>query len=98
MTLLPSRDTPTVSFVADNVDQAWNELGPYLLHDAVGYAQWNRDNQVSAGITNVDSVDALRAEARTHRIFTVDEAIEFTRGGGILTLSPLCGGIPPEIA
>ncbi len=51
---------------------------------------------MSAGITQVDSVDALRSEAHTHRIFTVDEAIEFTRCVGILTLSPLYGGIPPE--
>ena len=98
MTLLPSRDTPSVSFVADDVDGAWDELGPYLLHDARAYAAWNQDNTTSAGITTVDSVDALRAESRTHRIYSVGDAVEFVSAGGMLNLSPLCGGIPPEIA
>jgi hypothetical protein len=35
---------------------------------------------------------------RTHRIFTADEAITYVRGGGMLTLAPLCGGTPPDIA
>jgi hypothetical protein len=34
----------------------------------------------------------------THRIFTADEAIAFVRNGGRLTLAPLCGGVPPDIA
>ena len=36
--------------------------------------------------------------SRSHRIFTADEAIARVQGGGMLTLSPLCGGIPPDIA
>ncbi len=98
MTLLPDRDTPSVTFVAVDVDRAWDQLGPHLLHDARGYAEWNPADQTSAGIADVDSVDALRAENRTHRIFTPDEAVAFVRAGGMLTLAPLCGGIPPETA
>jgi alkanesulfonate monooxygenase SsuD/methylene tetrahydromethanopterin reductase-like flavin-dependent oxidoreductase (luciferase family) len=98
MTLLPDRKAPTVVFVADDADRAWDELGPYLLHDALMYGEWNPENLISAGIAHVGSVDELRTEARTHRIFTPDEAVEFARGGGMLTLSPLCGGVPPSIA
>ena len=32
-TMFPSRDTPSVVFVADDVDQAWKEIGEHLLHD-----------------------------------------------------------------
>lgn len=98
MTLLPQHDTPTVCFVAPDVDLAWRELGPHLLHDARMYAEWNPDNEVSAGINHAADVDELRATSRTHRIFTADEAIRHIRGGGMLTLAPLCGGVPVETA
>jgi alkanesulfonate monooxygenase SsuD/methylene tetrahydromethanopterin reductase-like flavin-dependent oxidoreductase (luciferase family) len=96
--LLPSPDTPTVTFVADDVDAAWNEIGEYLLHDARMYAQWNPGNEVSAGISNAADVASLRADFTSHRIINVDEAVEIVRRGGILNLSPLCGGIPPDVA
>ena len=98
MTLLPERDTPSVCFVAPDVDLAWQEIGPHLLHDARVYAEWNPGDQTTVGIADVADVDELRATSRTHRIFTADEAIAHVRGGGMLTLGPLCGGIPPDIA
>ena len=98
MTLLPNRDTPSVCFVAPDVDQAWREIGAHLLHDARMYSEWNPDNENSAGIAHVSDVDELRATSRTHRIFTADEAIAYVRDGGMLTLAPLSGGIPPDIA
>ncbi len=97
-TVLPGRDTPSVSFVAEDVDLAWRELGPHLLHDARAYAEWNPANATSAGVTVADSVAALRAESRTHRILTPDEALAGARAGGILNLAPLCGGIAAETA
>jgi hypothetical protein len=98
MTLLPDRDTPAVCFVADNVEQAWRDLGPYLLHDARTYADWNPGNETSAGIADVHTVEELRAISRSHRIFTVAQAINHVRDGGMLTLAPLCGGLPPNLA
>jgi hypothetical protein len=97
MTLLPNRDTPSVCFVAPDVDLAWQEVGPHLLHDARAYAEWNPGDQTTAGIADVSTVDELRAMSRTHRIFTAEEAIAHIRGGGMLTLAPLCGGLPPDI-
>jgi alkanesulfonate monooxygenase SsuD/methylene tetrahydromethanopterin reductase-like flavin-dependent oxidoreductase (luciferase family) len=98
MTLLPERDTPSVVFVAPDIDLAWREIGPHLLHDAQVYAEWNPGDQTTVGIADVNNVDELRATSRTHRIFTADEAIAHVRGGSMLTLAPLCGGIPPDIA
>jgi alkanesulfonate monooxygenase SsuD/methylene tetrahydromethanopterin reductase-like flavin-dependent oxidoreductase (luciferase family) len=97
-TLLPERDTPSVIFVAEDVDAAWRELGPYLLHDARSYAEWNAGNQTSAGISHVTTIEELRATSKSHKVFTVDEAIGHVRKGGMLTLAPLCGGVPPELA
>jgi hypothetical protein len=92
------RDTPAVCFVADDVDKAWHDLGPYLLHDARTYADWNPGNDTSAGIADVHTVAELRANSRSHRIFSVAQAITHLRDGGMLTLAPLCGGLPPDLA
>lgn len=96
--VLPDRDTPTTVFVADDVDQAWEELGPHLLHDARVYAEWNLGNETSAGISAAQTVDELRAMSRSHRVFSVAEAVEWLCRGEMLNLSPLCGGLPPDIA
>lgn len=64
-TLLPPRATPAVCFVADDLDAAWNEIGPYLLHDARAYAEWNPGNETSAGLTYVNTVDELRPSSHS---------------------------------
>lgn len=97
-TLLPDRDTPSVCFVADDVDAAWAQLGPYLLHDARTYAAWNPGNQTSAGISHASTVVELRATSQSHKVFSVPEAITHVRNGGMLNLAPLCGGLPPDLA
>ncbi|OBG19303.1 LLM class flavin-dependent oxidoreductase [Mycobacterium sp. 852002-51057_SCH5723018] len=99
MIQFPARGAPTAVFVADDVDDAWDVLGPYLLHDAVMAASYRpRDDLKSpvASITRADSVATLRAEGGPYRIFTCDEATEYIRGGRPLPLHPLC--VPPDVA
>ena len=95
---LPDRETPSVCFVADDVDKAWDEIGKYLLHDVQTYASWNPDNETSAGFSFVATVDELRESGQSHRIYSVAEAVERVRAGEVINLSPLCGGLPPELA
>jgi alkanesulfonate monooxygenase SsuD/methylene tetrahydromethanopterin reductase-like flavin-dependent oxidoreductase (luciferase family) len=95
---LPDRQTPSVCFVADDVDKAWQEIGQYLLHDVRAYADWNPGNDYSAGFSDVRTVDELRANPASHRIYSVEEAVARVHAGEMLNLSPLCGGLPPEIA
>jgi len=94
----PVRGAPTAVFVADDVDAAWDALGPYLLHDAIMAASYRPHDDSVASITRADSVAALRAEDGPYRIFTPDEAAEYVRGGRLLPLHPLCGGVPPDVA
>jgi len=96
--LIPERDTATNCFVAEDVDAAWDEIGRYLLHDALAYSEWNPDNTVSANVSTARTVDELRACSRTHLILSVDEAAERDANGEVMNISPLCGGMPPEIA
>jgi alkanesulfonate monooxygenase SsuD/methylene tetrahydromethanopterin reductase-like flavin-dependent oxidoreductase (luciferase family) len=98
MCLLASVDAPTTVFVAEDVDLAWAELGPYLMHDVLSYAEWNEGNTDTSSLSFVTTAEELRAENRSHRIFSVDEAIAFVRAGAPLALHPLIGGLPPEIA
>jgi alkanesulfonate monooxygenase SsuD/methylene tetrahydromethanopterin reductase-like flavin-dependent oxidoreductase (luciferase family) len=98
MCFVPPTDTATTVFVAEDVDRAWSELGEYLMNDVRGYAQWNRGDTTTANISFVETAAELRAENRTHRILTVDEAVELVREGMPLQLHPLVGGVPPEIA
>lgn len=96
--MLPAADTTTTMFVTDDVDAAWEELGSYLLHDAMSYASINEGNTSTASLSFAASVEELRAEERSHRIVTVDEAVAIVRSGVPLQLHPLVGGLPPEIA
>jgi alkanesulfonate monooxygenase SsuD/methylene tetrahydromethanopterin reductase-like flavin-dependent oxidoreductase (luciferase family) len=97
----PVPGAPTAVFVAENeraVDEAWDVLGPHLLHDAVTAASYRPHDNSVASITRADGVAALREEGGAHRIFTPDEATEFVRSGRPMPLHPLCGGVAPDIA
>jgi alkanesulfonate monooxygenase SsuD/methylene tetrahydromethanopterin reductase-like flavin-dependent oxidoreductase (luciferase family) len=94
----PVVGAPTVVFVADDVDTAWDELGGYLLHDAVTAAAYRHGDDSVASISRADTVAALREADCPYRVFTIDEAAAYIRGGRPLPLLPLCGGVPPEVA
>jgi alkanesulfonate monooxygenase SsuD/methylene tetrahydromethanopterin reductase-like flavin-dependent oxidoreductase (luciferase family) len=94
----PVPGAPTAVFVADDVDEAWEALGPHLLHDAVTAASYRPHDNSVASITRADNVAALREAEGPYRIFTPDEATDYVRSGQPLPLHPLCGGIPPDVA
>jgi alkanesulfonate monooxygenase SsuD/methylene tetrahydromethanopterin reductase-like flavin-dependent oxidoreductase (luciferase family) len=95
---IPDRSEPSVVFVADDVDRAWSEIGPHLLHDARMYAAWNPGDETTAMISHVSTVDELRATSTGYRIMSVAEATEHVARGGVLRLAPLCGGVAPDLA
>lgn len=94
----PVPGAPTTVFVADDVDEAWAELGPFLLHDAMMAASYRHGDDFVASISRADTVDALRESGGPYRIFTPAEAAHHAVNGTPLPLLPLCGGIPPEVA
>ena len=94
---IPEPGLVTTMFVADDVDQAWDELGEHLLHDAVTAASYRHGEGTVASISTATTVAELRDDP-SYRIVTVDEAIERIRSGAILPLLPLCAGLDPEIA
>jgi len=98
LVLIPDRKEPSVMFVAEDVDAAWNEIGTHLLYDARTYSAWNPGDETTAMISHEETVEELRATAVGYRIMSVPEAKEYNANGGVLRMAPLCGGIPPHIA
>jgi alkanesulfonate monooxygenase SsuD/methylene tetrahydromethanopterin reductase-like flavin-dependent oxidoreductase (luciferase family) len=94
----PAPDAPTVVFVADDVDKAWEQLGPHLLHDAAMAAAYRHGDDSVASITRARTVAELRLAQGPYRILTPAAATEFVRTGKSLPLHPLCGGLDPELA
>lgn len=94
----PVPNTPTAVFVADDVDAAWAELGPFLLHDALTAASYRHGDDGVASISRASSVSDLRDAGGPYRILTPSEAAETVRAGRPLPLLPLCAGIPPDVA
>ena len=95
--LSPGAGSPTSLFVADDPDAAWAEIGGHLLYDARMYAGW-MGGAASLSISHANSVDGLRTEEGAYRIVTLDEARALRDRYGVLSLQPLCGGIPPAVA
>ncbi|MCH7790485.1 MAG: LLM class flavin-dependent oxidoreductase [Acidobacteria bacterium] len=98
MVFIPSSEMPTTVVVADDVDAAWEEFGPYMLRDARAYAAWLGTEHVAVSRSDADTVDALRSENGAYRIVDPDEAVAMIRSGHPLALQPLVGGCPPELA
>jgi alkanesulfonate monooxygenase SsuD/methylene tetrahydromethanopterin reductase-like flavin-dependent oxidoreductase (luciferase family) len=96
--IIPPEGAVMSAFVAEDVDQAWSEIGPHLLHDAQAYARWMGEANLSATKSTATSVDELRAEQGNYRIFTPGEAVAHMEATGPLLLQPLCGGLSPDLA
>jgi alkanesulfonate monooxygenase SsuD/methylene tetrahydromethanopterin reductase-like flavin-dependent oxidoreductase (luciferase family) len=94
---VPDPAQATAIFLADDVDRTWDELGPYLLHDAMTAAAYRPGETSVASISTATTVDELRANS-SYQVITTREATELVRAGTILPLLPLCGGLPPEVA
>lgn len=97
MCMIPAPGSATTMFVAEDVDRGWEQLGPFMLHDAQMYASWLLDS-AAASKSTAPTIEALRAEHGAYRIVTPDEAIAYAHDHGPLPLHPLCGGCPPDLA
>ncbi|MCH1512737.1 MAG: LLM class flavin-dependent oxidoreductase [Acidimicrobiales bacterium] len=98
MTMGPEVGAPTTVFVADDLDKGWEEYGPYLLHDATMYREWMGQDNNSASLSHATSIKDLREENGPYRVVTPEEAILLIDRQSRLSLQPLCGGLPDELA
>jgi alkanesulfonate monooxygenase SsuD/methylene tetrahydromethanopterin reductase-like flavin-dependent oxidoreductase (luciferase family) len=96
--IIPSNDTPTSTFVAEDPDRAWARLGSHLLHDAQAYGAWLSDEHSPVSRSTATTVEELRAEQGNYRIVTPEEAVGMVQTNGYLATQPLCGGMDPALA
>lgn len=95
--VIPGAGSPTTLYVAEDLDQAWEDYGPYMLYDAKIYDDWGGTYKTS-NISKATTVDEMRAEKGAYQILTPEEAVASIQSGLPLMLQPLCGGCPPELA
>jgi alkanesulfonate monooxygenase SsuD/methylene tetrahydromethanopterin reductase-like flavin-dependent oxidoreductase (luciferase family) len=93
---IPAPGSAQVLFLAEDVDQGWEQYGPYMLHDAQMYRQWEGE-QRSATTSFASTVGELRAEEGAYRVVTPEQALAMIQSGAPLMMHPLVGGCPPEL-
>ncbi len=87
---------PSTTFIAEDPDQAWHELGEYVLYDALAYGCWRHKNRRAYAESFASNLDELKAEGK-YRILTPDQAIKVANSTGSMHFAPLVGGTPPEL-
>lgn len=89
--------------LAEDVERAWDELGPYFLHETQTYGAWEAEASTTgrpATFRAMSSTDEVR-ESGQYRILTPDEWAAELAGDdepSMPVFHPMVGGIPPELA
>ena len=86
---------PATTFIAEDPNAAWQEVGNYLLYDATAYGAWRHPNRRAYAESFASDLEELKAEGK-YRIVSPQQAIAAIEGSGSLHLAPLCGGVPIE--
>jgi alkanesulfonate monooxygenase SsuD/methylene tetrahydromethanopterin reductase-like flavin-dependent oxidoreductase (luciferase family) len=96
----PMPEAPsTVTFVADNPDEYWEQVAPHLQHETNMYAEWAQRAQVFSPYRHYDDTDALR-DSGAYRVYRPAELIDAAKemiSAQPIMFHPLCGGIRPEL-
>jgi alkanesulfonate monooxygenase SsuD/methylene tetrahydromethanopterin reductase-like flavin-dependent oxidoreductase (luciferase family) len=87
---------PSTTFIAEDPEQAWHALGPYMLYDALAYGGWRHKSRRAYAESFARDLDELKAESK-YRILTPAQAVAIARSTGSLHFAPLVGGTPPEL-
>ncbi len=96
----PTGANQTIALAADP-DRAWEQMGPFFLHETNAYGEWlsDSDSDGAGPYRLVENIGALRAQGQ-YRILTPHDYIEELEAAPVpfAMLHPLCGGMPPELA
>lgn len=91
MTIFPRE--PATTFISDNPERSWREIGEYLFYDATAYGAWRHPSRRAYAESFAGTREELVAEGK-YRIVTPAQACEIIAATGSLHLAPLCGGVP----
>jgi alkanesulfonate monooxygenase SsuD/methylene tetrahydromethanopterin reductase-like flavin-dependent oxidoreductase (luciferase family) len=94
----PLRRGPTFIHVAEDPERAWAAIAPHAVHENNSYSQWIAEAGIDVvRFGPIDGADALRASGN-YMVLTPNECIELVRGVERLELTPLIGGLSPELS
>jgi len=92
----PIMSTHPAVHVARDVEAAWEQVGPHILHLVQSYASWAGDvNTTTSPFYGMNSVEKIRA-AGLINVMTPEQAIAFAQQTPI-SLTPLISGLDPKI-
>lgn len=86
--------------VADDPEQEWNHLAPFILHECNSYGRWQQTAGSQGQYVEIEDASALK-ETGLYPVLTPEQAIAYAkeRGDqGNVCLHPLISGFPPEHA
>ncbi|NND66363.1 MAG: LLM class flavin-dependent oxidoreductase [Halioglobus sp.] len=84
---------PSTTFISEDPQRSWREIGEYLLYDATAYGAWHHPNRRAYAESFASTKEELIAEGK-YRIVTPEQACAIIAETGSLHLAPLCGGVP----
>lgn len=95
-----SEEAQPMLFIDENPEQAWQELGNYILSEAKEYSSWKAEGIQRPLEGALNSVDDLRAQGG-YQILSPAECLQQWEDNGksaSFILHPLAGGIPTKHA
>ena len=91
---------PRFIHVCEDVEQGWAEVGPYVANDRNSYGAWAVEAGLDTGQRAVTDELGLRDDPE-YRVLTPEQCVELLRDLGpsaTLPMTPMAGGVPPEVA
>ena len=95
-----ARQPATVYFVAEDPDAYWQQLAPHAMHEQNSYAEWAEQSGIASPYSYYRNSDDLRDSGK-YTVMTAQEMVALiTRMDDAepLILSPLVGGLHPDLA
>jgi len=91
----PIMSTTPAVHVARDVEAAWEQVGPHIMHLVQSYASWASDDDTTTSpFYGMDSIEKVRA-AGFLNVMTPEQAVEFGKPSAI-SLTPLISGFDPK--
>lgn len=93
--IIPPRE-PATTFISEDPEKCWEEIGDYLLYDAMAYGAWRHPNRRAYAESFARDIEELKSEGK-YRVLTPEQALQVILKTGSLHLAPLAGGVPTDV-
>jgi hypothetical protein len=88
--------SPATTFISNDPTACWNEIGSYLLYDAMAYGAWRHPNRRAYAESFATNLEDLKLEGK-YRVLSPEQAVQVIQETGSLHLAPLTGGVPSDL-